>query len=137
MPYFFLPKKPCKFGVKVWVLAEAKTGYVLNFQVYTGAVSSSEKSPFGGLAYRVVMEPYQGKGHRLFMDNFYTSLDLVRDLLKKGTFSTGTWCRNRRDFPDELKKTNSNLLESGSFRFATSNDLTAVLWKETGAMSMF
>ena len=30
--------KTCKFGVKVWVLAEAKTGYVLGFQIYTGAV---------------------------------------------------------------------------------------------------
>lgn len=34
----YMLKKPCKFGVKVWVLAEANTGYVLGFQVYTGAV---------------------------------------------------------------------------------------------------
>lgn len=34
----YAPKKTYKFGVKVWVLAEAATGYVLGFQVYTGAV---------------------------------------------------------------------------------------------------
>ena len=86
MPYIIPPvyaQKPCKFGVKVWVLAEANTGYVLGFQVYTGAVllaTSLEEHASKGLAYRVVMdlmEPYQGKGHRLFMDNFYTSVDLV------------------------------------------------------------
>jgi len=33
----YLPKKSTKFGIKVWVNAEAKTGYVLNFQVYTGS----------------------------------------------------------------------------------------------------
>ena len=132
----YMPNKPCKFGVKVWVLAEAKTGYILNFQVYTGAVPSKEPVPHGGLAYRVVMElmePYQGKGHCLYMDNFYTSLDLVSDLLKKGTFSTGTWRSNRKNFPDELKvdkKSKANILEMGSFRFVTSNDLTAVLWKD-------
>ena len=27
----YLPKKPTKWGIKVWVLSEAKTGYVLGF----------------------------------------------------------------------------------------------------------
>ena len=31
------PKKPTRFGIKVWVLAEAKSGYVFDFQVYMGA----------------------------------------------------------------------------------------------------
>ena len=77
----YTPKKPCEFGVKVWVLAETTTGYVLGFQVYTGAVlpsTSLEEYASKGLAYRVVMdlmEPYQGKGHRLFMDNFSHQLN--------------------------------------------------------------
>ena len=97
-----IPKKPCKFGVQVWVLAEATTGYVLGFQVYTSAAlpaTSLEQHMSKGLAYRVVMdlmEPYQGKGHRLFMDNFYTSFDLVQDLLKRGTYSTGTIRQNKK-----------------------------------------
>jgi len=33
----YFSKRPCKVGEKVWVLAEAETGYVLPFQVYTGA----------------------------------------------------------------------------------------------------
>ncbi len=78
-----MPKKPCKFGVKVWVLAEAITGYVLSFQVYTGATlpaTSLDEASSKGVAYRVVtdlMGPYQGKGHRLFMDNYYTQVELV------------------------------------------------------------
>ena len=50
----YLPKKPFKFGVKVWVLAEAKTGYVIGFQIYTGTTSSENTSK--GLGYRVVMD---------------------------------------------------------------------------------
>ena len=30
----YLPKKPTKFGIKVWINSEAKSGYVLNFQIY-------------------------------------------------------------------------------------------------------
>ena len=131
-----MPQKPCKFGVKVGVLAEAKTGYVLGFQIYTGAASPGDENSSKGLAYRVVMnlmEPYQGKGHQLFMDNFYTSFDLVYDLLKKGTSAARTIWSNRKNFPEALKvdkKVRTNVLEIGNFRFATFEDLTPVLWRD-------
>ena len=54
----------------MWVLAEAKTGYVLDFQVYTGATKDESSK---GLAYRVVndiIQKYQGKNHLLYVDNF-------------------------------------------------------------------
>lgn len=131
----YLPKKPCNFGVKVWLLAEAKTGYVVSFQIYTGA-TSSEENVSKDLAYQVVMdlmEPYQGKGHRLFIDNFYTSPALVYDLLQKGTFSAGTVRTNRKQFPSELKvdkKAKQNVLDVGHYHFATYEDLTLVLWHD-------
>ena len=91
----YIPKKPTRFGIKVFVVgikvfvvSETKTGYVLNFQVYTGAVSgaSSRSSKKHGVAYRVVMElveNYEGKGHCLFIDNYCTSPQLLIDLLEK------------------------------------------------------
>ena len=66
----YLPNKPTKFGIKVWVIAEAKTGYVLGFQIYTGASQDDQSK---GLAYRVVMdliEPFVGKEHSLYIDKF-------------------------------------------------------------------
>jgi len=70
--FFFtlLTKKPTKFGIKVWVSVEAKTGYVLNFQVYT---SGDTKTKEKGLSYCVVMDlmlPYLLKKHCLFVNNF-------------------------------------------------------------------
>ena len=32
----YMPKKPTKWGVKAWVLAESSTGYVWNLRLYTG-----------------------------------------------------------------------------------------------------
>jgi hypothetical protein len=32
----YLPNKPTKFGIKVWVIAEAKTGYVLGSKYTLG-----------------------------------------------------------------------------------------------------
>lgn len=63
-------QKPTKFGVKVWVNAEAKTGYILNIQVYTGAVNEPSTKR---LAHRVVIdltEEFQGRGHKIFLTTF-------------------------------------------------------------------
>ena len=100
----YILKKPTQFGIKFFVVSETKTGYVLNFQVYTGAVSgvSSSSSKKHGVAYRVVMElveNYEGKGHCLFIDNYYTSSQLLIDLLEKNVYCTGTIRPTGKDFP--------------------------------------
>lgn len=35
----FIKSKPDKTGIKVWTLADCKTNYIINFQVYTGNLS--------------------------------------------------------------------------------------------------
>ena len=121
----YLPKKPTKFGMKVWVNSEAKSGYVLNFQIYTGSESKAKEK---GLGYRVVMdlmEPYFHKGHCLFIDNYYTSVKLLIDLLAKGTYCAGTARSNRKYFPTEIipsKGTESTDIQPGSFRFAVGKE---------------
>ena len=77
---------------------EAKTGYILDFAVYTGATDDKKTS----LDQKVVlkfMEQYQGKGHCLFFNNFYTSPRLLLELLDQGTYCTGTVHTNRKRFP--------------------------------------
>ena len=34
----YMPKKPTKKGIKVWVAADSATGYVWNFHLYTGII---------------------------------------------------------------------------------------------------
>ena len=50
------PIKPTKRGYKVWVLSESTTGYVFNFNIYTGKDTRSQ-SPLGE---RVVMSLIDG-----------------------------------------------------------------------------
>ena len=38
----YLPKKPHKWGMKAWVLAESKTGYTWNWDLYTGKVDHQD-----------------------------------------------------------------------------------------------
>ena len=66
-------KKTQKWGMKVCVLADAKTAYTWNWDLYSG----KEESPSpDSLATRVVLclvEGLQNMGHHVYFDNFYTS----------------------------------------------------------------
>ena len=131
----FLPKKPTRFGIKVWVNSEASTGYALGLQVYTGAAENANGDK-KGVGYRVVMdlmEMYQQKNHCLYIDNFYTSPQLLLDLLDKGIYCTGTVRANRKGFPVSLlPPTQSMNPGTVTFRFATAfgKKLTAAWWKD-------
>ena len=106
----YMPLKPTsKWGIKVWVMADSSTGYAGNLQIYTGKEDQAEK----GLASRVVkdlMTDYQDLGHHLYVDNFYTSLSLLKDLLEAGTLACGIIRSNRKGFPAVLKD-NINILK--------------------------
>ena len=66
----------------------------------------------------------------MYVDNYYTSPQLLLDLLSKGTFCAGTIKTNRRGFPKELVPDNSSKVPIGSFHFATTPKLTAVWWRD-------
>ena len=50
-----------------------------------------------------LMNPYRNQGYHLYLDNFYTSLTLFKDLFAEGVLATGTIMETRRDFPANLK----------------------------------
>lgn len=96
----YIKDKPTKWGMKLWVLADSSNGYTCNFKVYLGRKIHSKF----GLAYDVVMnlcKHLYNQGYKLFMDNFYTSVQLFIDLLSKKISACGTMICNRKGFPAE------------------------------------
>ena len=124
----YLPKKPTKWGVKVWVLSDSKTSYIYNFKIYTGKDGNIIAN---GLAYNVVYELMAGcnnKGHYLYVDNFYTSPQLFHDLQKDGTYCSGTARINRRNFPKELKRQRREKSTRDDIKTLYHDSITAVRW---------
>ena len=37
----YMPKKPTKWGIKTWTLADASNGYIWNMKVYTGKIMTT------------------------------------------------------------------------------------------------
>ena len=124
----YMPKKPTKWGIKVWVCCDARTGYIYSFDVYTGADPSIPKSS-NGQAYDVVMNLLSslfGKGHILYTDNLHSSPQLFYDLLQKLVLASGTVRKNRKKFPKNLDI--ASKLSRGESKFIFFEHLTVCRW---------
>ncbi|KAJ8968760.1 hypothetical protein NQ314_002133 [Rhamnusium bicolor] len=51
-----------------------------------------------------LIENYSDMGHSLYLDNYYNSVTLVRKLLEKNTYCTGTLRAGRQETPQEVSK---------------------------------
>ena len=61
----YLPKKPKKWGMKAWVLADSKLGYTYNWKLYCGKEEEGrDREPLGE---RVVVELLSGLQTKVIM----------------------------------------------------------------------
>lgn len=125
----YLPnKKHHRWGIKLWVLCESLTGYIREVVIYTGKQNTRNSKL--GQAYDVVMTLMQtilNKGYTVVVDNFFTSVRLAKDLLKKGTNLVGTLRKNRKEIPKEMKDLK---LQPGQSRSWRTGELLSVAFKE-------
>ena len=100
----YMKDKPVRFGIKVWVLADAVTAYCYNFDVYIGKNAEVVKNNLG-LSSKVVIEltkPLEMKGYQVYTDNFYTGPQLADYLYGRNTYLCGTVRTNRKGYPKDL-----------------------------------
>ena len=128
----FMKDKPTKWGIKIWVIADSENGYTIDFNVYIGASAAGKTSKYG-LGYDVVMKlvnPYLNQGYHLYLDNFYTSPQLVRDLFLNGTLSTGTGKISGEGFPQCMLNVKewAKRKQRGSLRWTRESDILYLQW---------
>ena len=140
----YMPNKPTKYGIKVWQLSVARNGYCSNFSVYLGKPTGGERE--NNLGKKVVLEMSKdlvGNHNHVYFDNFFTSTELLEELLAKGLYGCGTIRSNRKGLPDELRpktknnknknlaKTIKNVLKKpGDSVVLQNGSITALAWLE-------
>ena len=77
----------------------------------------------------------EGFGHKLYMDNFFSSPDLYDDLAQKKIFFCGNVRLHRKGMPKNLKPKTLRL-KRGDIRVRTRSDLMAVVWKDKQDMCL-
>lgn len=123
----YIPKKRSRFGIKIFVLCDCETGFILDFIIYTGASTDcTESHPNLGKSGDVVaslLHPYLEKGHTIFLDNWYSSPELFGWLYDKTTNAVGTVRRNRKNMPCMMEK-----LKKGELTFRSCDNFLVLRW---------
>jgi hypothetical protein len=119
----YMPSKPAKYGLKFWCLCDAKTAYCLHMRPYLGTDHGAVRAT--GLGKRVVLDLTErlDAGRTVVTDNFFTSLELLRELHARNLGLVGTVRKNRRELPPEFTAKKS---EAGSSIFGFNADATLV-----------
>lgn len=91
----YMPQKPIKRRYKVWVRAD-QTGYMCEFQIYTGKVGDSTEKDLGARVVIDLTRDLVGKGHNVYFDNYFNSVGLQKRLQCDLIYSCGTVTRSKR-----------------------------------------
>nr|XP_047139096.1 uncharacterized protein LOC124815006 [Hydra vulgaris] len=87
------PMKPKKWGFKIYVLSGVD-GLVHNFEIHTGPIDVCPGQPdlkaLGNIVMNLLVNVSRQKWHKLYFDNWYTSLELVKTLFTQGITWVGT-----------------------------------------------
>ena len=127
----YIRNKSSRLGIKIFSLYEV-SGYLWNSFVYLGKETniSQEKQAIvrelvksGAVVPKLMSELY-GKGHHLYLDNWYTSEKLFAHLEQNGTVTCGTAMGNRLKV--SLK---TEPLEKGQYSFRRNQNMLMVRYK--------
>ena len=127
----FMPKKPTKRGIKVWMRADSLNGYVSAFQVYVGKQGDAVERGLGAKVVKGLTEDLHGTYRHVYFDNYFSSVDLLLDLFRAGLYACGTLRTNRKGFPSQLKTpAQKGLKERGESKTYQKGNLTVAVWQD-------
>ena len=115
--------------MKLYVLCDAHTRYILKFFVYSGGkeieYTHNEALGKSGSIVTSLLDPYLEQGHVIYVDNFYSIPALFGHLFSKATGACGTVRPNRKEMPKFTKK-----LKRGEIDYYHSDELLALTWHD-------
>lgn len=125
----YMPSKPAKYGLKVWVTADVATSYAWKCQIYTGKAAGGAVEV--GQGKRVVLEMTQDlQGVTVTCDNFFTTYSLVQELLKRKVALVGTIRKNKPELPPKLLQLKGRPVLSSVFAFTKTTTAVSYIPKQ-------
>jgi hypothetical protein len=96
----FIKSKPDKYGIKIVMLNDAKTFYMLNAIPYTGKFTPPNKEPIASHYVKALSEPIHGTYRNITVDNSFSSIPLFGQMLQNHKLTmVGTLRANKPEIP--------------------------------------
>jgi DNA excision repair protein ERCC-6 len=94
----YIRGKPVKWGYKLWVMCD-ETGYPYHIWPYQGRCGPQRDEPLGSIVVKkmkdVIQQVSSPSSHKIYMDNFFTSLNLLEELGEQNLRASGVIRSNR------------------------------------------
>lgn len=120
----FMPKKPDKYGIKIFWICDSATAYPLQGLVYTGKNGENRTVDLAKTVVETLSESFHNTNRTITTDNYFTSFPLAQSLLSNGLKLVGTLKKNKTCVPVEFLPDRKK--EEGSTMFGFQRDITLV-----------
>ena len=118
----YMKNKSVKYGIKSNILANLKTHYCWNLDIFHRLKKTLKETVQGMLT-----EKCLHLWHSLYMDNFYNSVDLSLALLDQKVHTVGT-LRKHRGKPSAIK--NTQRMQHHDIRAVDNGKVMVLAWKD-------
>lgn len=133
----YLPNKPRKYGIKIMALVDAKTHYLYNMYIYFGkesdgiGLTSEERLlPKPTQSVLRLVKPIENTHRNVTADNWFSSIPLVDELLKRGLTYVGTMRKNKKHIPSDFLPSRTREEKSSIFGFTADKTLVSYVPKK-------
>ncbi|XP_033228146.1 uncharacterized protein LOC117179985 [Belonocnema kinseyi] len=114
-------KKPDKYGIKIVMCNDVQTSYMINAEPYVGKIVTNQAMPT--YYAEKLTETMHGTARNVTCDNWFTSVNLVKEMEEKYSISVvGALRKNKPEVPRSFVSTAS----AGTSRFAYADGITLV-----------
>ena len=126
----YMPNKPIKRGMKVWMRCDSVSGFCHDFRINIGRFDEFRGVGLGAKVVKHLTRDIKGKNFHIVMDNFFSSVNLFRTLKQNGIQATGTIKKNAVFLPECVRTPNPKL-QRGDSVARQHGDLVATAWQDT------
>ena len=129
----YIRNKPVKWGFKLWCRCDAVSGYLYQFDLYTGRKTATEYGLGEGVVI-MLTTPLEELGCQIFTDNFFNSPLLQIKMFEKKIYLCGTVRADRKHMPKNLKSDKE--MKRGDTDAMTANGVTCVKWMDNRSVQL-
>ena len=123
----YMKSKPAKYGIKIFILSDARTSYFVNGSIYCATQYPNPKKLLKPtLEVLNLAQPIVNSNRNITADNYFSSVELVNELKKQGLTFVGTMRKNKIKIPESYLP--SKRREVYSTKFVFTNDKTCLLY---------
>lgn len=130
----YIKSKPIKWGFKMWCRCESKTGFLFEFDLYTGKKMDQQVGLGEGIVLQL-SQSLEDLGCEIYIDNFFNSPSLQLKLLKKKFFACGTVRPDRKNMPTKQFQSDK-AMKRGDIDHRSTKEIAAVKWMDNRAVYM-